>query len=169
MTSRHPSSPIFVQVPGLSGRLSLWHFPAKSHLLEAAAAGCNMIVTLQGVTEDPNIKTLPVVCQETRMEWIQIDWWKNYFQHAGAQGHPAIIKLLEEIVNSVRRGHTVLLHCAAGVHRTGMCVYGVLRRLGMSRNETLDFIKQLRLITYENCGMNRFDEMERKCQQWFKN
>jgi protein-tyrosine phosphatase len=170
MSSRHPTSPVFLTVPGQTGRLCLWHFPARNNLIEAAAAGCNAIVTLQGILEDPNIKDLlPSTCQETGMEWIQIDWWKNFFQHAGAQGHPAIIKLIDQIAERVRKGQSVLLHCAAGVHRTGMCGYGVLRRLGLTRVETLEFIKQLRITTFENCGMQRFDEMERKCKSWFGN
>jgi hypothetical protein len=169
MSSKHPNSPVFYQVPGFPGRLSLWHFPAKAHLVDAAASGCNAIVTLQGVSEDPNIHTIiPLTCKETGMEWIQLDWWKNYYQHAGAPGASAIVKLIDEICERVRNGKSVLLHCAAGVHRTGMCVYGVLRRLGLSKEDTLEFIKQLRMTTYEHCGMQRINEMERKCfSQWF--
>lgn len=40
-----------------------------------------------------------------------------------------------------------------------MCVYGLLRRMGLSSLETLEYIKVLRPITYVHCGMQRFKDM----------
>lgn len=155
--------PEFKATPSSLGRLSLWHFPSERHLTEVSKLGCNVIVTLQGESENSKMNMIPRICKSLDMEWIQLDFWTNYYSNS-----PQVVKLVESIVSHLRSGHSVLIHCAAGIHRTGICVYAVLRRMGYSSEETLSFICKLRKLTFERCGMDRFRDMERKMDIWFK-
>jgi len=161
------SFPQFVQSTTFDGSICLWHFPSRKHLVQAAISGCKLVVTLQGIDEDPSIGSFQGICSDTGMDWIQIDFWKNYYQHVGAVGHPAVIKLIDDIANRVREGDKVLLHCAAGIHRTGMCVYAVLRRLGLTARESVATIERMRRVTFLRCGTRRFTEMEVRFNKWF--
>lgn len=160
--------PQFVQIPGAQGRICLWHFPSQKQLQDVAKQGCKCVVTLQSLNEDPHMKLIPQICQIEGMQWIQVSFWPNFYSHAGAEGHGALIKLIDEIATKVKNGEYVMLHCAAGIHRTGMCVYGVLRKLGLSQQQTLNCIRDLRRATFDHCGMDRFTEMESKIKVWFK-
>ena len=44
---------------------------------------------------------------------------------------------VSRICDALQDGHSVLIHCAAGLHRTGVVAYMLLRMLGKSKNETL--------------------------------
>lgn len=162
------NSPVFCRVPVFPGSIALWHFPSRRHLIHAANSGCNVVVTLQGISEDSNIVLIKETCVTLGLEWIQIDFWKNYYQHANSEGHPALIRLVEDLASRICKGQRILIHCAAGIHRTGMCVYSVLRKLGLDPAATLECIKQIRRATFERCGMRRFSDMESNCKTWFK-
>ena len=51
----------------------------------------------------------------------------------------------------------LLIHCAAGIHRTGLFSYSLLRISGLSKEQTLQAIQQIRNVTYEKCGTTRFE------------
>lgn len=160
-------SPAFCRIGGLSGFISLWHFPSRKNLEQASSLGCSAVVTLQGLAEDPNVAMIKMTCLELGLDWVQIDFWKHYYQHTGSEGHPGLISLVNNIAIKVAKGDKVLIHCAAGIHRTGMCVYAVLRKLGFSPGDTLECIRQIRRVTFERCGGRRFSEMESHIKQWF--
>jgi protein-tyrosine phosphatase len=54
---------------------------------------------------------------------------------------------LPNLWNALERGRSVLIHCAAGIHRTGMVAYGLLRWCGHSADEALTLIGQMRTHT----------------------
>jgi len=50
---------------------------------------------------------------------------------------------------------TLLIHCSAGVHRTGTVAYGLLRWRGLSRKQALALISKTRSLTTEGMGEKR--------------
>lgn len=42
-----------------------------------------------------------------------------------------------------------LVHCSAGLHRTGMFAYALLRKGGSSYEDSLEIIRKIRLKTYD--------------------
>ena len=46
----------------------------------------------------------------------------------------------------------VLIHCAAGIHRTGTLTYSLLRMDGKTPKEAWDSLKLMRTATYEGVG-----------------
>mmetsp|Transcript_90005 Transcript_90005/g.178929 ORF Transcript_90005/g.178929 Transcript_90005/m.178929 type:complete len:787 (+) Transcript_90005:50-2410(+) len=55
---------------------------------------------------------------------------------------------IDEIAGHLRAGESVVVHCAAGMHRTGIVCYMLLRLIGQSPDEACDSIKQSRKVTY---------------------
>jgi protein-tyrosine phosphatase len=48
---------------------------------------------------------------------------------------------IERVAQRLRRGESVLMHCAAGMGRTGSAAACVLKALGLPSNEALDRIR----------------------------
>lgn len=46
-------------------------------------------------------------------------------------------------------GGSILIHCSAGIHRTGTVAYGLLRWRGMGRQQALKLIYRIRRETAE--------------------
>ena len=46
----------------------------------------------------------------------------------------------------------IFIHCSAGIHRTGMITYGLLRRMGSSADEAMRVLNSLRAETGEGVG-----------------
>ena len=46
----------------------------------------------------------------------------------------------------------VLLHCAAGIHRTGICAYTLLRWSGLGSKDSFDVIRGMREDTANGVG-----------------
>lgn len=57
------------------------------------------------------------------------------------------VRQVQEFVQS--GGHNLVVHCAAGLHRTGIFLYLVLRELAFSPDEALEKIRQMRQETYD--------------------
>jgi len=53
-----------------------------------------------------------------------------------------------EIAELLRQGESVVVHCAAGMHRTGIVCYMALRQLGQSSVEALQSILRSRPVTH---------------------
>ena len=55
---------------------------------------------------------------------------------------------------------TALIHCSAGMHRTGTVGYTLMRMFGLTRDESLEGLKIMRMKTFENVGSERIDIAE---------
>lgn len=58
-----------------------------------------------------------------------------------------IIYIAARVWELVAEGSVLYLHCAAGLHRTGMVVYAMLRIAGLDQWDALDIIRELRPAT----------------------
>ena len=59
------------------------------------------------------------------------------------------LRRLVEIRLLLEAGSRVLIHCSAGMHRTGIAMYIVLRHCGLSPSQALTAVHESRLATYE--------------------
>lgn len=65
-------------------------------------------------------------------------------------------------------GKSLLIHCSAGIHRTGTVAYGLLRWRGMERDEAMNVIGDIRKETAEGMMEKRMrwgDENARQVVQ----
>lgn len=83
-----------------------------------------------------------------------------YWEHAGVEvlhvdygirrdgDEAAVVAAAAELVATrLAAGRRVLIHCAAGMHRTGRVAYESLRQLGMSRDHAIAELRRIRLVT----------------------
>jgi protein-tyrosine phosphatase len=143
--------------PVLSGAITAHHRPSFQFMkLLKQQASCTTVVTLQSATESPH--DIELECRKYSMSWIWVPLQgANKRLLGNNKTHELIRNGLIECRARLERGEVLLIHCAAGIHRTGLFTYALLRISGFSRNAALDVIKEVRLKTFEGCGMNRID------------
>ena len=57
------------------------------------------------------------------------------------------LREVSRICDALQKRQSVLIHCSAGQHRTGIVAYMVLRMLGLSREDTLIQVSKMREVT----------------------
>ena len=133
--SAHRNGPHWLPVG--PGQLALWHRPrlrAIPHL------GCDRVATL--LSEREGAREIGGAVQRAGIAWSWIPL-RDGKTPTGSRGEEAR-RDLWELSAHLEAGESILLHCSAGMHRTGMMAYALLRGRGLSRDEALDLIERLR-------------------------
>ena len=61
-----------------------------------------------------------------------------------------------------QEGNNIVIHCSAGLHRTGTCGYTMLRMSGYQPKEAYDMLKTIREVTHRDVGDNRIEIAEKQ-------
>eukprot|EP00801_Mesodinium_rubrum_P011639 Mrub_11715.p1 GENE.Mrub_11715~~Mrub_11715.p1 ORF type:complete len:179 (-),score=15.38 Mrub_11715:32-568(-) len=138
------------------GKLGLWGMPSKQQLNHSFKnENMKLVVTLQGREENNQTEK---VCKNVGVDHIQIDFWKEYY----AEKMDVISNLAEKIIKLLKSGQSVLIHCAAGIHRTGTLTYIILRKLGLPHEEAFEYLPNIRKATYHGVGKDRLTDCSKK-------
>jgi predicted protein tyrosine phosphatase len=130
-------------VPVGAGRLALWHRPGRKHLTAIRDAGCSHLVTL--LSEREGAREIGEAATNAGFTWIWLPL-PNSDEPVGAAR--AILEHgLSELSRLLDEGRALLIHCSAGIHRTGMTAYALLRHRGLDREQALSIIGQSRAHT----------------------
>eukprot|EP01006_Ploeotia_vitrea_P024302 TRINITY_DN57088_c0_g1_i1.p1 TRINITY_DN57088_c0_g1~~TRINITY_DN57088_c0_g1_i1.p1 ORF type:complete len:319 (+),score=37.62 TRINITY_DN57088_c0_g1_i1:64-1020(+) len=139
------------------GRITVWHRPPPHHIQRFAEEGATAIVTLQ--SEREQVHEVQKLCKKHNLTWI-------WYDLPGA----AVVKMKKEgkvfmghvqnVLGIVREGGSAVIHCAAGVHRTGTFLYTVLRTHGLSPEEAKAAMWEIRPATARGVGQQRLDLAE---------
>jgi len=110
-----------------------------------------IILTLQCENEDTefirkNINLLNI-------EWIWFPCKVN--ELLSNKLNDKIIELYKTIELHLKKEEKIYIHCSAGIHRTGMITYGLLRYFLFNPIQTRQILKDLRTITFDNIGEER--------------
>ncbi|CAG9320697.1 unnamed protein product [Blepharisma stoltei] len=116
---------------------------------------CTTVVTLLSPSETPNQIKRACKAQKLKWTWIPIKAVSRKLLHEKAI-HNDIKKGLLEVRNHLMNGEKILIHCAAGIHRTGAFTYTLLRISGLSQDEAFSAIREIREETRMRCGIHRF-------------
>ena len=118
----------------------------------------NLVVTLQGEGENPGL--IKAGCNDNNIDWL-------HFPEMGAglfTLKKIKNKLCEFMINLYNRlcseNIYMFVHCAAGVHRTGVFLYGILRMSGESEQNAYIMLKEIRHVTHKNVGDQRIKDFE---------
>lgn len=125
------------------GRLSLCHFLGKRVFDELGGKGCTHVVTLLRDTE--RAESIGQKVQNKGMTWLWIPVPNGKYPQGDV--HDRLLAAIPQISALLDEGASVLIHCSAGIHRTGMLAYGLLRWRGMGADEAMEKIGQIRPVT----------------------
>ncbi len=151
------------------GRLALWHRPSKSSMLYLSQCGCDVVMSLMGFKEVEPVTEM-VKEYNRKLNITREAATKNPlrpFKDTGNLGHvhfdinhasreyletPEAASKITDAVRSLKTlifqdGKSVLVHCSAGIHRTGTVAYTFLRCVGVPPHEAENLLTQLRECT----------------------
>ncbi len=126
----------------LRGRITAAGAPSGGKLARWARAGASDVVTL--LREDEMRPGLPAQCADLGLAWHHLPLSGRRLNRRSDR---ASIQRIPELVDLLRRGGSVVVHCAAGLHRTGVCLYLVFRASGQTPEESAALIRRARPLT----------------------
>eukprot|EP00347_Sterkiella_histriomuscorum_P015217 403357863 len=136
-----------------SSQVTLWHRPTIRDI-EAIKnlQQITLIVTLQGQQEDP--KSIQDECKKQGIEHfhINLNGANQALLNSKATQKMLLpkIQMLFKILND--QEHRAVIHCAAGIHRTGTITYTLMRMDGKQCKEAYEGLKEMREQTYKGVG-----------------
>ncbi len=136
--------PDLVMIDVDEGKLGLYHRPGRKMFTRLKKAGIDVVVTLLNETE--NARQIGNSVQNQGIEWV----WIPIPDGSPPEGEvkDQIAEKLPELSSLLDQGKSILIHCSAGIHRTGMVALALLRWRGFSEEQALKLIAQMRMHTY---------------------
>lgn len=129
-----------------SGKLALSERPKLKEVKELVPAGCDRVVTILAERGEQAHKIGQAV-EAHGMSW---EWLKVAHATELSTAEEMFFKrAVHKIYNCILDNESVLVHCSAGLHRTGMFAYAILRKGGIEQDVALDIIKDIRQETFE--------------------
>lgn len=133
------------------GALALTHRPKRTALATWKAVGVSHVVTL--LAEREGARDVGAAAARAGLDWIWVP-----LANAGIPDDSETRRLLpaiDQVVDVLKHGARVVIHCSAGIHRTGMFGYAVLRRFGLSADDARAKLLALRGVTADGVGDER--------------
>jgi len=134
-----------------AGALALTHRPKVKDLPVLHAAGATHLVTL--LADNEGARQVGDAAQRAGLSWVWLP-----FQGAGVPDRSRDVELrlaLGNLRDLVLGGNQLVMHCSAGIHRTGMVGYALLRQLGLAAPEAREKLAELRAVTSDGVGTDR--------------
>lgn len=134
-----------------NGALALTHRPKLKDLPRWAEAGATHVVTLLASHEGAEMVGSAVA--RAGLAWI----WCPLANARVPDDAPAddLRTRLSQTLIELDNGARVVIHCSAGIHRTGMFGYALLRLAGTSPSEARQTLHRLRPLLAEGVGSER--------------
>lgn len=123
-----------------AGRLALSSRPKYEFLRKLADYGVQRVVTLSTEADGADKIGEMIQAQGVQWSWLRL---KNAKRPAG-DADKMLRAAMPVLSHCLDQGESILIHCSAGLHRTGMVAYGLLRYRGYSHTRTLELIEQMR-------------------------
>jgi protein-tyrosine phosphatase len=133
-----------------TGRLTLRGRPGKKLMQQLAAAGCTRVVTL--LAEREGGADIGDALRPTGIAWTWLP-----LPNASTptdETEKMLLDALPRLSAALDGGESILIHCSAGIHRTGMVAYALLRWRGMDAPSAHALMERLRAVT----AMGMYDQ-----------
>lgn len=139
-----PFEPDSRWVPLRAGWITAAGGPSRQRLLSWRERGATDVLTLQRADEMQ--PWIPTLCQEQGLGWIHLPLSGRRMDQPGDARSLARLPALLEVWDQPRR---VVVHCSAGLHRTGAICYLLLRMSGLARADAIARVRLARTLTAE--------------------
>jgi protein-tyrosine phosphatase len=139
-----------------AGAVALTHRPKLRLLPGLATAGATHLVTLLSKRE--GALQIGSAAEAAGLEWIWVDVPNG--QEPTPASRNRMVAALATIAPLVAGGATAVIHCSAGIHRTGMFGYALLRAHGLDPGKAAATLQQLRAVTADGVGEQRLEWAE---------
>jgi protein-tyrosine phosphatase len=143
-----------------NGRLALFHRPKRTDVPTLFTLGCTHVITL--LKESEGAERYGNWTRESGMEWIWLPVPNGKYPDANVRH--LLLEAMPKLSWLLDHGNSLLIHCSAGIHRTGMVAYGLLRWRGLDRSQAMQLIDSIRRETAEGMMEKRMrwgDEIAR--------
>ncbi|HNK63575.1 MAG TPA: tyrosine-protein phosphatase [Anaerolineales bacterium] len=128
-----------------NGRLSLNHRPRGVDFPHLRELGCTHVVTL--LKESEHAERIRALTEASGMTWFWLPVPNGNYPEGMV--HERMLAAMPQLSHLLDEGRSLLIHCSAGIHRTGTVAYGLLRWRGLDREEAMQIISEIRKETAE--------------------
>jgi hypothetical protein len=128
----------------LRGRLTLCGAPSSKKLKELVGMGADHVVTLLRSDEGMGNR-IQSACIAAQIGWTHLPLSGGGVRTAE---DVEVVGRLSLVVDLLHSGRSVVVHCAAGMHRTGVVAYILLRLCGYDRPGAVEGVRTMRRITH---------------------
>lgn len=133
------------------GHLALGHRPRREGPAELRRQGATHLVTLLGESE--GAEAVGAAARDAGLEWR---WLPMPSARVPEEAETARYReALAELAALLEDGGRLYLHCSAGIHRTGMIGFALLRGMGYAEEEARALLRELREETAAGVGKER--------------
>jgi protein-tyrosine phosphatase len=139
-----------------AGAVALTHRPKLKALPALRAAGVTHLVTLLSGKE--GARDIGAAAQAAGLEWVWLELANG--QRPDPPAADAAAATLARLAGLVGGGARVAVHCSAGIHRTGMIGYALLRTCGLEPAAAAATLAELRAVTAAGVGGERLEWAE---------
>ena len=139
-----------------NGQILVGGRPSEKTIQRLKYEGCNTIVTLQTANEKVDALSKTIQANDIQWIWLPLSASSLPAVTVGDKTHLA----LKEVAKRLDNGHSVFIHCAAGIHRTGAFTYGLLRYLGFDKSTATALIGSTREVTQRSAIAEHWDWAE---------
>jgi len=138
------ASPIhFVKVG--KGWLALYHRPRHDTFKLARQAGCTHVVTL--LKESEFAERYGAQARNAGLTWYWLPVPNGKYPEG--EVNERLLAAMPELSRLLDEGNSLLIHCSAGIHRTGLVSYALLRWRGIPSDAAMQIIRESRVETAE--------------------
>jgi protein-tyrosine phosphatase len=128
-----------------NGRIALNHRPRGVDFSYLRKIGCTHIVTL--LKESERAEIYGNMAKNVGLNWIWLPVPNGDYPRG--EVHDRLIQAMPQLSQILDEGGSILIHCSAGIHRTGTVAYGLLRWRGVEGDEAMRMIDTIRKETAE--------------------
>ena len=127
------------------GRIALNHRPRSVDFPHLREIGCTHVVTL--LKESEHAKRYEDMTTNAGLKWIWLSVPNG--DYPTGEVHERLIQAMPDLSQLLDEGASLLIHCSAGIHRTGTVAYGLLCWRGIGSQEAMRIIGIIRKETAE--------------------
>ena len=148
--TQKPASEIrFVKVG--KGRIALYHRPRHDTFTTARRMGCTHVVTL--LKDIEFAERYGEQAKTAGLEWFWLPVPNG--KYPDGEVNERLLQAMPELSRLLDEGKSLIIHCSAGIHRTGTVAYGLLRWRGVTSERAMQIIAASRKETAEGMMAKR--------------